>query len=824
MPNSPTPTELANKLVFAHPAFFLGTGEEIDLVNALILGLPSIHSLATAISEQKSSGWVSRKTVTSGTLTATCLVPSKKTLDAAASCLAEAATRVAASPGLEGVLWFSQSASAAGYQPATPPTGFDWAVEGVGVGYGIAISTLAFYSVAECRAVVTNASARYIGLYARFVDADGKPCTARGWRSRLPARVDARFETESCKFLALVPPMVPVAGVSTAITDLQVDFPIPVEAATVILEFGSVGFGAWDAVTCGLGAMATALLTFAAPNVITRAGADLGSVYHDFVATKGVVDDALSAAACLLDTDTIDDALGVLAEHTPALVYGGQLHHYGAALATAAGTQEAMFAAAAEVTWATALLRVSAAGYLPVPLSAPCRFAVTVSPTMIGDAVVMIMPDPADGAMPAAAATITLTATQAGRVQKAKQSIPGCLYPPPQIYLPGFSADAPVAAVVSVTDAEGRELASGTGIGTGNWQAPATVTVTLSERRPPLGEVACLGGLAFQVGALLWQPADAPTATITDLNSGSQGHNLAQVNSLALSADGRTIAYAWEASGQDIPVRGSDQPTDGQIFAFQSVGMPPGPAGFSRALWGLSRSIAVAFDPVDPASAYYVEQGADGLARFRPFVPGQSISNALVSCGAVPLESVHDVAVLPNGLAVAISKDKGLLATVALGAAVPDGKDVVGTVTGGLGRPVAVAAAPDGTVLVLDAHGARVLAVNAYGVPVPAFPKAATVLPLDFLGSGRTWLDLAIDVDGNLHLVSFAGDGGTADQYRLDTLSPEGISLAATPSFAAARVVVTPWRVVVGLNFASFEGLLNSTQPLVTVWRPLLAN
>lgn len=823
MPNSPTPIEVANRLVFAHPAFFLGTGAQIDLVDALISNLPSIPGLATAISRQTNSGWASRKTVTSGALTATCLIPSTKTLDAAASCLAEAAARVAATPGFEGVLWFPQSAGAAGYRPVTPPSGFDWAVEGVGVGYGIAIGTLACNEMMECRAVVTNASARYIGLYARFVDADGKPTTAPDWRSRLPARVDPRFETESCKFLALVPPMVPVAGVPSALADLQVDFSIPLNAAAVILEFGTVGFGAWDAVTCGLGAMATALLCFAAPNVITRAGADLNQVYQDFVTTKGVVDDALSAAACLLGTDTIQDALGILAEQTPALVYEGRLDDYGAALATAAGSRKAMFAAAAEVAWAAALLRVSAAGYLPVPVSAPCRFAVTVSPSMIGDAVVMIMPDPADGALPAAATTIEVTATQAGRVRKAKQSIPGCLYPSPMISLSGFSADAPVAAVVSVTDAGGRELASGRGAGTGNWLVPATVTVTLSERRPPLGEVACLGGLGFQTAIIGWQPANAPTATIADLNSGSQGHNLAQVNSLALSADGRTIAYAWEASGQDIPFRGSDQPTDGQIFAFQSVGMPPGPAGFSRPFWGLGRSIAVAFDPVDPTSAYYVEQDADGLARFRPYVPGQTIPDALVSCGAVPLESVHDVAVLPSGLAVAISADKGLLATVALGAAVPDGKDVVGTVTGGLGRPVAVAAAPDGTVLVLDAHGARVLAVNAYGVPVPAFPKAATVLSLDFLGSGRTWLDLAIDVDGNLHLVSFAGDGRTVDQYRLDSLSPEGISLSATPSFAAARIVVTPWRVVVGLNYACFEGLLNSTQPLVTLWCPLLA-
>lgn len=828
MPNNTSPREVAESLVFAHPAFFLGAGDDIDTVRTLIAGLPAISGLATAIAAQGSSGWAVKKTVESGSLTATYLVPSAKTLDAARPCLTGAAAAVAANADLEGVLWFAQTASAAGYTPVSPPSGFDWAVEGVGVGYGIAIGTLAYGATPGFRAVVTNASVRYIGLYARFVDADGKPVAVSGWHSRLPAAADARFETASCKFLALVPPMVPVAGVAAATTEMEVDFPLPVEAAAVSLVFGTVGFGAWDAVTCGLGAMATALLSFTAPNVIVQSGADLAAAYPAFLAATGVADDVLSAAACLLGTATIDAALGVLAEQTPTLVYGGGLKRYADALATAAGSKAAMYAAAADVTWATGLLKVSAASCLPVPLSAPCRFVVAIGPRMVGPATVSVAADPADGALPAAAATVTVTATQADRVRTGKATVDGSLTPPPTIAVSGLTADAPVAFSVSVTDAGGRELASGTGAAVGNRLVPPAVAVTLSERRLPVGEVACLGALGPATTAgIAWQAADAPTATIADLNSGSQGHNLAQVTSLALSADGRTVAYAWEASGQNIPFRGSQPPTDGQIFAFQTVGLPPeAGVGFTSPDWGLSQSIAVAFDPSDASAAYYVEQAASGLARFRPFVPGQPVAGALVSCGALPLPSVQDVVLLPGGLAVAVSAAEGLLATVALGTAVPDGEEAVGTVTGGpgFGRPVAVAAAPDGTVLVLDADGARVLAVNAYGVPVPAFPDAIAVLPLGFLGSGRTWLDLAVDGDGNLYLVSFAGDGGTADQYRLDVLSPAGLSLSATASFAAARIAVTPWRAVMGLDFAHFEGPGDRTEPVLTLWRPLASS
>lgn len=92
-----------------------------------------------------------------------------------------------------------------------------------------------------------------------------------------------------------------------------------------------------------------------------------------------------------------------------------------------------------------------------------------------------------------------------------------------------------------------------------------------------------------------------------------------------------------------------------------------------------------------------------------------------------------------------------------------------------------------------------------------------------------TYLDLAVELQGFLYVLSYTGDGKAVDDYKLDLYDPLGKWLSRTPDKArnpnakgvnGARLIVDMWRSMYTLNFESFLGPNNRTEPSVSTWLP----
>jgi hypothetical protein len=92
-----------------------------------------------------------------------------------------------------------------------------------------------------------------------------------------------------------------------------------------------------------------------------------------------------------------------------------------------------------------------------------------------------------------------------------------------------------------------------------------------------------------------------------------------------------------------------------------------------------------------------------------------------------------------------------------------------------------------------------------------------------------TYLDLAVELQGFIYVLSYTGDGKAVENYKLDLYNPTGKWLSRTPDKAkdpkatgvnGARLIVDMWRSMYTLNFEHFEGPGGRTEPSVSTWLP----
>jgi len=93
----------------------------------------------------------------------------------------------------------------------------------------------------------------------------------------------------------------------------------------------------------------------------------------------------------------------------------------------------------------------------------------------------------------------------------------------------------------------------------------------------------------------------------------------------------------------------------------------------------------------------------------------------------------------------------------------------------------------------------------------------------------NTYLDLGVEMQGFLYVLSYTGDGKAVENYKLDIYDPTGKWLSRTPDknkdpkatgVNGARLVVDMWRSMYTLNFEHFLGPGDRTEPSVSTWLP----
>lgn len=832
----PTPIATARAILAAHPALVCLDPAAAPIVAEAIDNAAGLGELATAIGQQgpasPTRGWATLREVGSvQEIPATGYDLSEKTLSAAVGPLVDAIRTTQNDSRLEGVLWFPHPAEVGGYRPAAPIPPFTWRVEGIPPRFGVLVSSVAFDRTAgSWRVELGNTAPRMLAVYVDFLDAKGIPLVPARWTSRLPAGVDPGFETATRKYLGLLLPTRRIEGIPVPGKNAVFDFPQPAGTAEVRIAFGGLGGEPWDAVACPLGAIVTAVLGYAVPAILALTDVSPDGWYAGLLTSKAVLAEVMQAGAFLRSAASTPEAFREIAARIGPLLYGGLpaleavlLQHVKA---------EQLAEAAAPINWAAATLALNGApgaAFSGSVLGSPAAFLLRLSPDLVGDLRIEVRPDPLHGAWPATASRYTVEARWNGGSGTATGNAAGLGTPSPStVAVANVPANRSVSLAATVVDAKGQVGARGTGRAATPAPAPRTAAVVLAEERPALGastRYAFSLTLAYDTThGHHWVSGPAPADTIRDLNGGSTGHNLAALGGLQIGAAGRLLGYAWQASGQNLPVCGSSQPTSGQIYAFQTLEALASPEqGLEFPSCGFSGQPFLAFGPAGAGLDFFLDP-RQGFLRLRRFVPGQpfDMSPGAPSFGRFNRPRLDAAIIHPEGFALGVSFADGTFETLRIGSGEPVAgiSGGAGTAPGRFRGPLALALTPGADLLVLESLNRRLQAVDLYGNPIPYFPGGKALLPLRSETSPATYLDMALDGEGYIYVLLYLNQGAAVADYRLDLYAPDGAYLGGTKGVNAARIAPDSWRNVYTLNFAHLLGPGGRTEPVLSVWTP----
>ena len=96
-----------------------------------------------------------------------------------------------------------------------------------------------------------------------------------------------------------------------------------------------------------------------------------------------------------------------------------------------------------------------------------------------------------------------------------------------------------------------------------------------------------------------------------------------------------------------------------------------------------------------------------------------------------------------------------------------------------------------------------------------------------------TYLDIGVEMQGFIYVLSYIGEGRQVSDYKLDLYEPTGKWLSQTPDTQkdpaatgvnGGRLVVDMWRRLYTLNFEKFLGPGDRTEPSISTWNPTTPN
>jgi hypothetical protein len=372
--------------------------------------------------------------------------------------------------------------------------------------------------------------------------------------------------------------------------------------------------------------------------------------------------------------------------------------------------------------------------------------------------------------------------------------------------------------------------------------------------------------LVYNNGTHQWyETPTPPTETRKNLGTGEGNNILAAVTGISLNSDLGILGYSWEASSQNVPIIGTTQPLDMQVYTFQNISFNANPesalmfvsAGYETSPLqvylrsaaavdngGVSSAVANSFfflDPVvDSAGGYHLR----GITLVTdPTIPPDSPQrlfnqSTTYSWGRFPSPLLPtSLAIHSNGIVVGVANGYDKLLILPLPSAAASSDDAPwsqvfcgpGSRPGLLSLPQQVAIAPNQTIYVLEAGNMRIQAFSRGGHPVQAFPSLPTPywIPL-YTESGDptdiTYAAMSVEIKGYIYVLSYEGDGYAAAQFRLDVYTPDGSHLLRQRGINAGSLTVDLWRNVFTQNFQTLLGPGNRTEPSVSEWIPSTPN
>lgn len=669
------------------------------------------------------------------------------------------------------------------------------------------------------------------------------------------------------KFLTWVSPTGTICGipVPAAPTTLTVDY-LPKDANVVRIMWGGLGRGPYDQEVCAVGITLTAVFELALPVILLiydAATVDSVALTESVWNHKGTMFNLIKTVISVvmntkLDAETMlaqdAEAIGkFLAENLlPDLLQTGCA--YGAILiaqlAAGAVMESIPFLDIASLIFNGAITAAQLSQTIAEVVQSPFVFTTDVARTF--DLVLTIEPDAdmhefppeAIGGSYQISIAFSINATPAVRT----------------LTMPATTWSEPLHATFSELPAGGRIQVSVFMYSTTGWQAgqgqsawldaqgsgvgpqPATrdLSVTVTNNPPPLDQFSVyefVEKTTLVDGQRQWwstasvPPASRPVATVATDNE------LTELNGLTISQDAGMLGWSYQTGGATFTAENISLLQDPQSAYAAVTGIPVTP-GLAYQRHGPSDGTGLNFlldaDPTtnpdqqahlrrvplvwtpeggsqppdlepDPALSWgRFPFPMDRLAAFNNHVAG-------ISFDAVNHSKVYVVTVPTSGLPMEQAPKACMFAGP-------------GTRVGLVSVPRAITFGMQGQILVLEQGTRRVQAFDTSGNPYPCFDPGDSgtqraVMPLTNATDSTVWLDLAVEPQGYLYVLSYDGQGRSPADYHLDLYRPNGAFLARTDDFAAANIAVDVIRDVYTVNYETMPGAALPA-PSVSLWIP----
>ncbi|MGE4239489.1 hypothetical protein [Ramlibacter sp.] len=718
--------------------------------------------------------------------------------------------------------------------------------------------------------LIENWYARYLGLYARFLDAAGNPIeltASSGGTSAFALNNFDPFTSGTYNgYLGLVNSVGVYLGVPYGRFSQTYSVVVPDNAATVRIIAGGLGRGSnLYPDTTHIGTVLTSLMHLALPGIFLCYAA--GSAWAEFqggLETKPalmlnvsqIIVQALFDLGAVLDQD---EGLGGYFNLVPKVVIQlitTGLKASGAADRLAASAKE--FAAYVKSAIGMGQAEGAAEDALPFGAGLVIQAVIAVglaaeiiqtsvevanSPwiydyelTLTHDLTVTINPDPADAAgFPATATHYQVVATCDGE----RQPHTSCWLP---VSTTGTTRTQPLTYTFSNFPKGGNVVlnalfASDTGWLAGTVEQPPsipnlvdTATITIKENLVPISAATRYSHKqvsAWDGSKHVWRAGAAPAAGT--LSCGNDAGNLCQLGGITLSETFASLGYWWRSASADVRAYGSG--ATGQLYSFANLSFTQdAQSGYASPPQGFPTAAPVAYDRASTTSAAYYVDTSSGQNIVRCISmsaagtpPAIDLPGSNRAVGRFSLPS--DALLVTQGKIVSFNVAANKMETLSARAPTTDAAAPLSTVTAGPGTreglidgPVCATANKEGTIFVLEQGNNRIQAFTTGGNAAPLVQGHgdASTFPLRSYPGGVTYLDLAIDSMGYFFVLARDVQSGVVN---MDIYSNVGTYVATTPDVRGGKLAIDTWRNAYLLNT---QKLANTavTEPSVSQWIP----
>jgi hypothetical protein len=730
----------------------------------------------------------------------------------------------------------------------------------------------------ELRVTVKNEWLRHLSVYAEFFNTAGVPIRVTEWPQQLkdgPNRpVSSILDNHPTKkYIDCLPPIDTIFGIPLSPDAVTMHIPFPEQAASMRLYWGGLGTGKYDETVCACGITCTAVLELAFPVILLLAGAAEShtgfinglmkdpKVRYGLYAVGVALVGGSSGAYIGLAQDPARAAKTVAIKLGPMLAKQAlvQIVEYFARKGIEGAAKRSFplvnLAFLAFDTAVTVLqLGQTTAAIIQSPFYYETEFTRTFSLR------VKIKPDPEFNKFPDYHDLL--------RVQVIYDS--NAKLPLSETKFKATTLSTPFDIDFNDIPAGGKIRVMAFFYADNGWQSAMGVTgwveakgaegssvlkleLTLKNALIPLSKDSVLvhrQKIAIENGKHIWKATPAPQETMA--SSSVPGHRLLTLTGITVAQKPAMLGYSWQATGTDLPRDSvTAEKTAEALFTVQNISLLENPESrYAVAPIGFTNQSGIAYDlsgGVDGSGmSFWIDASRGNFDADKNPAGGYHLRRVALSLDATPVFTADSTqswgrfprpidcfVYHPQGYVIGITAEADKLYILQLPkTAGPDATATIASLRAGEGqrdglllRPRAIAVALDGRLLVLEDGNRRIQSFDHYGNPVAYFKtseagKKSPMLLLRTTTGPTTYLDLSVEAKGYIFVLCYDGNGGQAQQYRVDIYEPDGTFLVETKGVAAAKIAVDLARSMYTLNWETLSGRNGRTEPSISQWLP----